>query len=134
MEAGLTPICCVGETIGERREGRTDAVVSSQTKAALQGVSAESAASVVFAYEPVWAIGTGEVCDVEEADRVCGLIRTTVGELFGTGAAEQIRIQYGGSMKPDNAAELLSKPNIDGGLVGGASLKAGDFASIVNSA
>ncbi len=134
LAAGLTPICCVGETIGERREGRTDDVVRSQTEAALQKVAAEQAAGLIFAYEPVWAIGTGEVCDADEADRVCGLIRQTVGSLYGAETGERVRIQYGGSMKPDNAAELLSKPNIDGGLVGGASLKAADFSAIVNAA
>jgi triosephosphate isomerase (TIM) len=134
LAAGLTPICCVGETIGERREGRTDAIVASQTEAALQGVEgARSVGAIVFAYEPVWAIGTGEVCDADEADRVCGLIRRTVGRLYGSEAADRVRVQYGGSMKPDNAEELLAKPNIDGGLVGGASLKAGDFAAIVSA-
>jgi triosephosphate isomerase (TIM) len=134
LAAGLTPICCVGETIGERRDGRTDAVVRSQTDAALAGVNADQAGGLVFAYEPVWAIGTGEVCDSDEADRVCGVIRTVVGEMYGSETSERTRIQYGGSMKPGNAAELLAKQNIDGGLVGGASLKAADFAAIVNAA
>lgn len=134
LSAGLTPICCVGETLQERQEGCTDTVVTGQTEAALRGVTAEQAAGLVFAYEPVWAIGTGEVCDAPEADRVCGVVRQTVGHLFGESVAEAVRIQYGGSVKPDNAAELLAQPNIDGALVGGASLKAADFAAIVAAA
>jgi triosephosphate isomerase len=133
LAAGIVPICCVGETIGERRAGQTDAVVQSQTENALAGVDAGAVAGLVFAYEPVWAIGTGEVCEPDEADRVCGVIRATVERLHGTATADSVRIQYGGSVKPDNAHELLAKPNIDGALVGGASLKAGDFAAIVNS-
>jgi triosephosphate isomerase (TIM) len=89
---------------------------------------------VVIAYEPVWAIGTGETCAAEEADRVCGVIRSTVGRLFGAEAAEAVRVQYGGSVKPDNAADLLARPNIDGALVGGASLKAADFNAIILAA
>src|SRR5579871_266938 len=129
--AGLTPICCVGETLAERHSGRTDSVVQEQTTAALQGVTAEDAARLVFAYEPVWAIGTGEVCAADEADRVCGVVRSMLGELYGAQVAEAVRVQYGGSVKPDNAEELLAWPNIDGALVGGASLKAADFAAIV---
>ena len=94
----------------------------------------EQIAKVVFAYEPVWAIGTGEVCNAEEADRVCGLIRQTVAELYTAELAEAVRVQYGGSMKPDNAVELLAKQNIDGGLIGGASLKAADFAAVIAAA
>jgi triosephosphate isomerase len=131
LAAGLVPIICVGETIGERRAGQTDAVVARQTEGALAGIAAEAVPGLVFAYEPVWAIGTGEVCDAEEADRVCGLIGLTVEAIYGPEIGGQVRIQYGGSMKPDNAAELLAKPNIDGGLIGGASLKAADFAAIV---
>jgi triosephosphate isomerase len=134
LAVGLIPICCVGETLAERQAGSTDAVVQAQTSAALEGVDERQIATVVFAYEPVWAIGTGEVCDAAEADRVCGVIRATVGEKFGAGAAEAVRIQYGGSVKPDNAVELLGKPNIDGALVGGASLKAGDFGAIIAAA
>lgn len=129
----LVPICCVGETIAERRAGLTDAIVTAQTERALAGIEAGAVPNIVFAYEPVWAIGTGEVCEAGEADRVCGVIRGAVERLYGTTAAEQIRIQYGGSVKPDNAAELLARPNIDGALVGGASLKAADFAAIVNA-
>jgi triosephosphate isomerase len=131
LAAGLTPICCVGETLAERRQEDTDVVVSGQTMAALQGVTEEQAARLVFAYEPVWAIGTGEVCPPDEADRVCGVLRETVARLYSAPVAETVRVQYGGSVKPDNAAELLAQPNIDGALVGGASLKAADFAAIV---
>jgi triosephosphate isomerase len=131
---GLTPIVCVGETLDERKAGQTDATVQSQTRAALSGIVASAVAGIVFAYEPVWAIGTGETCEAEEADRVCGVIRATVGELHGGPAADAVRIQYGGSVKPDNAADLLGRPNIDGALVGGASLKADSFAAIVNAA
>ncbi len=133
LAAGLIPICCVGETIGERKAGDTDSVVQSQTENALAGVAASAVPGIVFAYEPVWAIGTGEVCEPNEADRVCGVIRSTVERIFGGGAAAEVRVQYGGSVKPDNADELLSKPNIDGALVGGASLNAGDFAAIINA-
>lgn len=134
QSAGLKPICCVGETLAERHAGRTDAVVQGQTEAALVEVSADEAATLIFAYEPVWAIGTGEVCAADEANRVCGVIRATVGKLYGDAVSEAVRIQYGGSVKPDNAKELLSQPNIDGALVGGASLKAADFAAIVAAA
>ena len=135
LSFGLIPIVCVGETLAERKAGDTDTVVRTQVLASLKDISAEDVASrVVFAYEPVWAIGTGEVCAADEADRVCGVVRAAVAEAASAEAAEAVRIQYGGSMKPDNAAELLSKPNIDGGLIGGASLKAADFAAIVNAA
>jgi triosephosphate isomerase len=133
LAAGLVPICCVGETIGERKAGETDDVVRMQTENALAGVDAGAVPGLIFAYEPVWAIGTGEVCESDEADRVCGVIRSTVKKLYGDSAAEAVRVQYGGSVKPDNAVELLGKPNIDGALVGGASLKAADFAAIVNA-
>ena len=134
LAAGLIPICCVGETLSERQQNDTDPVVAGQTQIALRGVTAAQAAQMVFAYEPVWAIGTGEVCHADEADRVCGLIRGTVAALYDSETAEAVRIQYGGSMKPDNAVELLAKPNIDGGLIGGASLKAADFAAIIAAA
>jgi triosephosphate isomerase len=131
LSAGLIPICCVGETLVERQAGHTDAVVTAQTQAALVDVPSEFVANIVFAYEPVWAIGTGEVCAPDEADRVCGVVRAAVNEVAGLLAADSVRVQYGGSVKPDNAQELLARPNIDGALVGGASLKAGDFAAIV---
>ncbi len=130
----LIPICCVGETLAERQTGDTDRIISSQTKAALAEVTSEGAGSVVFAYEPVWAIGTGETCAPDEADRVCGVIRKAIRDLYGDETAEAVLIQYGGSVKPDNAKELLAKPNIDGALVGGASLKASDFAAIISAA
>ena len=103
-------------------------------RAKLKGVSTDHATDLVIAYEPVWAIGTGEVCAAEEANRVCGVIRDAVGRLFGADAAKAVRILYGGSVKPDNAAELFAMSHIDGGLVGGASLKAAEFAAIVAAA
>lgn len=132
LATGLSPIICVGETLQERQDDKTDMVVKGQAERALSGISADDvAAHVIFAYEPVWAIGTGEVCAPEEADRVCGLIRSAVRAAYGENVVEQVRIQYGGSMKPDNAHDLLSRENIDGGLIGGASLKAADFAGII---
>ncbi len=127
---GLTPILCVGETIAERRAGNTDGVVCEQVKVALNGLNS---GDIVFAYEPVWAIGTGEVCDAPEANRVIALIRQTIGEVLGADAAAAIRIQYGGSVKPDNIAELIAQSDIDGALVGGASLEAKSFAAIVKA-
>ncbi len=134
LAAGLVPIVCVGETIGERNSGSTDRIVENQTIGALSGIAVDNIIKIVFAYEPVWAIGTGEVCDADEADRICGVIRSTVGKLYGEDCSEAIRIQYGGSVKPNNAADLLSRSNIDGALVGGASLVAADFAAIVLAA
>jgi triosephosphate isomerase len=134
LRHGLVPIVCCGETLQERREGRTDRIVSAQIERGLAGLSAPEAIGVVIAYEPVWAIGTGETCAADEADRVCGVIRATLGVLYGAEIEEHVRVQYGGSVKPDNAAELLSKPNIDGALVGGASLKAADFNAILRAA
>jgi len=129
----LTPIVCCGELLAERQAGQTDEVVRGQVRAALAGLTAEQIPHLIFAYEPVWAIGTGEVCDSPEANRVCGLIRATVAELFDAACAGQTRIQYGGSVKPDNARELMSQPEIDGALVGGASLKAGGFVEIIKA-
>jgi triosephosphate isomerase (TIM) len=134
LKHNLIPIVCIGETLSERQAGNTDAVVRAQTLAALEGVDAGVARTLIMAYEPVWAIGTGETCEAGEADRVCGVVRAAVAEKWGEAAGETVRIQYGGSVKPDNAQELLSKPNIDGALVGGASLKADSFAAIVNAA
>ncbi len=130
---GLTVICCVGETLAEREAGETDRVVSSQVEGALSGLDAATLEGVVLAYEPVWAIGTGKTCETAEADRVCGVIRQAVSRLFGAASGDAMRIQYGGSVKPGNAAELLACPNIDGALVGGASLVASDFAAIVKA-
>jgi triosephosphate isomerase len=130
--AGLTPIMCCGETIDERERGITDDVVASQIQAGLMNLSAEQVASMVIAYEPVWAIGTGKVCDPAEGNRVIGIIRGVVRHLFGA-AAEQIRIQYGGSATPDNIAEIMAQPEIDGALVGGAALKP-SFAEMIKTA
>lgn len=132
--AGLTPIIACGELLAEREAGLTDQVIVSQMKTDLDGFTKDQAIKMVIAYEPVWAIGTGKVCDAEEADRVCALIRSVVNDMYGADVAEAVRIQYGGSVKPDNAYELLHKENIDGALVGGASLKASDFAGIVKAA
>jgi len=134
LRHGLRPIVCCGETLPERREGRTDAVVAGQIERGLAGLTPEQAAGLVIAYEPVWAIGTGETCAAAEADRVCGVIRAAVAAAYGPAAGEGARVQYGGSVKPDNAADLLARPHIDGALVGGASLKAADFAAILRAA
>lgn len=134
LAGGLVPIICIGETLAEREAGETDVVVQTQVKGALADISAEQASEIVLAYEPVWAIGTGKTCSPDEADRVCGVVRAAVSDLYGSGVADAVRIQYGGSMKPDNAVDLLARPNIDGGLIGGASLKAADFAAIVAAA
>ncbi|MHB8874984.1 MAG: triose-phosphate isomerase [Myxococcaceae bacterium] len=133
VKAGMLPIVCVGETLAEREAGRTLEVVSRQVKGGLVGFSSAEAASFVLAYEPVWAIGTGKTATSAQAQEVHAHIREQLTGLFGRETAEQIRIQYGGSVKPDNAAELLGKPDVDGALVGGASLKAADFAAIVKA-
>lgn len=134
LGGGLNPIVCVGESLSEREAGITDDTVRRQTKLALLGIDKADAEKVVIAYEPIWAIGTGKTATAEQADEVCSIIRSTVAGLYGADTAEVIRIQYGGSMNAGNAAELLSKPNIDGGLIGGASLKPDDFAVIVKAA
>ena len=134
VSAGLVPIVCVGESLTEREQGNMDDTVRRQTKIAFLDISAEDAKNIVIAYEPVWAIGTGKTATADQADEVCGIIRDTIRGLYGAEAAEAIRIQYGGSMNAGNAAELLAKPNIDGGLIGGASLKAEDFSVIVAAA
>jgi triosephosphate isomerase len=133
LAAGLMPIVCCGELLAERRDGQTDSVVARQIERGLAGLSTGQVAGLVIAYEPVWAIGTGEVCAAEGANRVCGVIRATVRQGWGAETANAVRIQYGGSVKPENAAELLRQPEIDGALVGGASLKAEDFAAIVRA-
>lgn len=127
----LIPIICVGETLEQREQGITEEVVDKQTRAALQGLNADVAHRVVIAYEPIWAIGTGKTASSNDANEVIGYIRKVVGEVLGSQAAQQMRILYGGSVKPENAAELMGMPEIDGALVGGASLKAQDFAKIV---
>jgi len=129
---GLTPIMCCGETLAERESGITDSVVANQIRLGLRDLSTEQVAGMVIAYEPVWAIGTGRVCDPPEGNRVIGIIRDVVREMFGS-AAESIRIQYGGSATPENIAEIMSQPEIDGALVGGASLKPA-FAEMVKTA
>lgn len=134
IEAGLKPIVCVGESLTEREQGITDDTVRRQTKVAFLGIDKVDAANIVIAYEPVWAIGTGKTATADQADEVCGIIRETIAALYGKDTAEAVRIQYGGSMNAGNAAELLAKPNIDGGLIGGASLKPDDFAVIVDAA
>jgi len=134
VESGLKAIVCVGELLMERELGITTEVVSLQTKVALKDISAEQIKSVIIAYEPVWAIGTGKTATADEADRVNGLIRGVIAELYDKNVAEALTIQYGGSMNAENAAELLSKINVDGGLIGGASLKSADFTAIINAA
>lgn len=134
LDAGLTAILCVGELLAEREQGTTREVCALQTKVALGGVSAEELRRIIIAYEPVWAIGTGRTATAEQAEEVCGQIRAVVAQLYGKSAADALTIQYGGSMNAANAAELLGKENVDGGLIGGASLKAADFAAIVAAA
>ena len=131
FEHGLKPIICVGETLEQREQGITEDLVRLQTKIALKDVPAETAVDAVVAYEPVWAIGTGKTATSVQAEEVCCAIRKVLVEIYDEETAAKIRIQYGGSVNAGNAAELFAMPNIDGGLVGGASLKA-DFANIVN--
>ena len=128
---GLKPIVCVGETLEEREAGITSEIVCKQTKLALLGLSSDEAAGVILAYEPIWAIGTGKTATAEDANETIAAIRNAVKEAFGAAAADAIRIQYGGSMKPANVSELMAQPEIDGGLIGGASLKAEDFSKVV---
>ena len=130
LRNGLLPIVCIGETEKERDAGETFARVRTQLDGGLDGLSAEEAAQITLAYEPVWAIGTGRTATPQQAEEVHAFIRSNLGEKFGA-VADKMRIQYGGSVKGDNAAALLSQPNIDGALVGGASLKADDFLKIV---
>lgn len=134
LAAGLKVILCLGEVKEERLAGITNEVVSMQTKLDLAGISVDDLKNVIIAYEPVWAIGTGLTATPEQADETCGVIRGVVGELYGQDAAQAITIQYGGSMNDQNAAELLSKENVDGGLIGGASLKTDKFTTIVKAA
>jgi triosephosphate isomerase (TIM) len=134
LEAGLKPIVCCGELLSERQAGETDDVVAGQVRAMLEGLGADDIAKLVIAYEPVWAIGTGEVCHADEADRVCGVVRGVVAEVAGQAVADGLRVLYGGSVSPDNVEGLMAKANIDGGLVGGASLKADSFVKLVAAA
>jgi len=131
LAAGMTPIMCVGETLEEREAGETAAKVSRQVQGGLDGLSPKQVGGMVIAYEPIWAIGTGRNATPEDANETIGTIRTMVAGLAGEGPAAQLRIQYGGSVKPDNIAALMAQPDIDGALVGGASLEADDFARIV---
>jgi triosephosphate isomerase (TIM) len=134
LKAQLKPILCVGETLGEREAGSTLKVVQTQLEADLEGVSKDLATNVVIAYEPVWAIGTGKVATTEQAQEVHAFIRGLLGKLFGASVAGRMRILYGGSMKPANAPELLSQKDIDGGLIGGASLEARSFLDLIRAA
>lgn len=131
LAAGMTPIVCCGETLEQRESGVTDTFVSGQIKAALEGLTSQQVASLVIAYEPIWAIGTGKTATSEQANETIAMIRKTIAEKFDAATADAVRIQYGGSMKPGNAAELMAQPDIDGGLIGGASLVAEDFAKVV---
>lgn len=131
LENGITPIICVGESLEQRERGETDEFVASQVRGALEGISADDARRVVIAYEPIWAIGTGRTATAEMAEETIIVIRKTLRSIFGNDAAETVRIQYGGSMNPQNAASLMAMENIDGGLIGGASLKAEDFSKVV---
>ena len=133
VNAGLTAIVCVGELLEQREQGVTAELVALQTKIALQGVVKEKLNQIIIAYEPVWAIGTGKTATAEQANEVCAIIRNTVEKLYDKAAADGLTVQYGGSMNASNAAELLSKPDVDGGLIGGASLKAQDFSVIVGA-
>ena len=133
LAGNLVPIVCVGETLEDREAGNTEQVVGTQIRGSLAGLDEVRAAGIVVAYEPVWAIGTGKTATPDQAEEVHAFIRGLLGELFTDDVAAQIRIQYGGSVKPGNAKELMGQPNIDGALVGGASLKVDDFVGIVNA-
>lgn len=132
LGADLLPICCVGERLEERDAGRAEAVVGEQIGGGLRNLTVEQASRIIIAYEPVWAIGTGRTATPEQAEQMHAFIRSRITEMFGDRVAEEIRILYGGSVKPDNIGSLMSQANIDGALVGGASLEADSFARIVN--
>lgn len=134
LAGNLVPIVCVGETLQQRQDNQTDAVVAEQVRQSLAGLDETRAAGIIIAYEPVWAIGTGLTATPEQAEAVHAMIRQQLAQLFSRDIADQIRIQYGGSVKADNAQQLLGQPNIDGALVGGASLKAADFLAIIAAA
>ncbi len=133
FEVGLTPIFCVGESLAQREANETMAFINKQIEEGLANITAEQVARMVIAYEPIWAIGTGRTATAEQAEEVCKAIRETIASLYDAKAAEAVRIQYGGSVKGDNAEEILSKPNIDGALVGGASLTKAAFMPIVEA-
>ena len=132
LEANITPIICVGETLEQRESGVTDTIVSKQTVAAFAGFSAEEAVRCVIAYEPIWAIGTGKTATSEDANTTIKVIRDAIAGVYGAKVAQEVRIQYGGSMNAKNAGELMAMPEIDGGLIGGASLKSEDFSKVVH--
>ena len=132
LAAGLGPIVCVGESLDQRENKAQFDVVGAQVKAAFEGVDAESVEKITVAYEPIWAIGTGRTATAEQAQEMCGFIRRTVAELYDDETAGKLSVQYGGSVKPSNAGELMNQPDIDGALVGGASLKPADFWGIIN--
>ena len=134
LSEGLVPIICCGESLEQRESGVTDTHIASQIKAALNGLTSEEVAKSIIAYEPIWAIGTGKTCDSVEANRVIAMIRNVVKEIAGADAADKIRILYGGSVKPETIEEQMAQSDIDGALVGGASLKADSFAKIVKGA
>lgn len=134
LNAGLKTIICVGEMLDEREKGITEEIVGMQTKVALLDVTAEQLKNVIIAYEPVWAIGTGKTATAEQANEVCSFIRKTVAKLYSQADADALTIQYGGSMNPKNCEELLAQPDVDGGLIGGASLKAADFGVLLDAA
>lgn len=133
IESDMTAIVCVGELLHEREQGITNEIITLQTKIAVMGLTKDDMKKVIIAYEPVWAIGTGKTATSEQANDVCKLIRTTIEKIYDKNVADSLTIQYGGSMNPNNAKELLSKPDVDGGLIGGASLKASDFSAIISS-
>ena len=132
LEANITPIICVGETLEQRESGVTDTIVSKQTVAALAGFSTEDVVRSVVAYEPIWAIGTGKTATSEDANTTIKVIRDAIAGVYGQKVADAVRIQYGGSMNAKNATELMAMPEIDGGLIGGASLKSEDFSKVVH--
>ena len=134
LSAELKPIVCIGESFDERQANVTEQVVETQTRGALSGISADDTRGITLAYEPVWAIGTGLTATPEQAEAVHAFLRQVLAQLYDDDVAQGVRIQYGGSVKPDNAAELFDQDNIDGGLIGGASLEADDFAAIVKAA
>jgi triosephosphate isomerase (TIM) len=133
LEAGLRPIMCIGESLAERESGSCQKVLHRQVEMGLKGVSADHLSEIVLAYEPIWAIGTGRTATPAQAEEVHAFLRSLLSELFDQTAADRTRIQYGGSVKPENAEDLMREPNIDGALVGGASLDAHSFAKIVRA-
>ncbi|MCH2612984.1 MAG: triose-phosphate isomerase, partial [Pirellulales bacterium] len=133
LENGLKAIVCIGETLEERENAKTEEIVAQQVRGSLAGITPEQMSDVTLAYEPIWAIGTGKVATPEQAEQVHAHLRSVLIDMFGEATAEAVRIQYGGSVKPENAAELLSQPNVDGALVGGASLTIEAFTGILEA-